>query len=189
MTTKRFTVVAILVAACGGSPPSHEPGVASADLRAGAAGDVAAPVRPFSGACTTTGVVAGQVLVDGVPGLLLTFEATCRLTHLGLTHATATQQVLFTGPSEVTISNTTTYVAANGDTLNATFTGAGTQVGLAATFSGTQRFTGGTGRFADATGEAKLEGTAAFDPLSIPPGGDLPTRFTGEYELRGTIAY
>jgi hypothetical protein len=68
------------------------------------------------------------------------------------------------------IENATIYTAANGDTLDASFSGTAlinVQTGDVR-FIGTETFEGGTGRFAGATGNADLEGTAsAFTNLGF----------------------
>lgn len=78
-------------------------------------------------------------------------------------------------------------IAANGDRLFGTYTGAGTvlvppaPVGRFAV-SGTLTFTGGTGRFAGATGTLAMQGTQVTD-FSLP---DLPTEVALRFE--GTIS-
>lgn len=53
------------------------------------------------------------------------------------------------------------FTAANGDLLRATSVGSGTPTGpTTLRFTGTASITGGTGRFASATGEMSVEGTA-----------------------------
>jgi len=77
------------------------------------------------------------------------------------------------------ISNTTTYRAANGDLLNAVFVGGGTLdlVTGDVAFSGKETFTGGTERFAGASGSDSLEGSASN------------ATNTGEFTVRGTLTY
>ena len=110
--------------------------------------------RPMGGTCDTTFVFTGQ-------GLHL--EGTCHFLHLGLTTLVAEQTVTFTGPTTVDITNTVVYTAANGDKLLSSFVGTGTidQSG-GVTFSGTETFLGGTGRFDGASGSMTDVGTASL---------------------------
>ncbi|HEY1458872.1 MAG TPA: hypothetical protein VGH59_02315 [Casimicrobiaceae bacterium] len=79
------------------------------------------------------------------------------------------------------IVNTTVYTAANGDMLFSNFVGAGVFTSATGvSFSGTETYDGGTGRFADATGSAALPGTAEFTS---------PTAGVGQYSVEGTISY
>ena len=77
------------------------------------------------------------------------------------------------------IENVTTYTAANGDTLDVSFSGTAL-INLQSgdvRFIGTETFVGGSGRFARATGSADLAGTASI--------------FTnlGSFTAEGSIAY
>jgi hypothetical protein len=122
---------------------------------------------PFRGA-------ADEMLTDVAPLgpnlLLLTVTATGEATHLGQ----------FTGIEEVvlnladgTFAGTRVFVAANGDRLYADVEGAFTS---ATTAEGTFTFTGGTGRFRDASGEADFE-------VVTSDGIDLALTFEGTIEL------
>jgi hypothetical protein len=101
--------------------------------------------RPFKGhaAGTVTGVAPSGALV---------VESTGDATHLG--KFTRTEYVDF-GPFG-TISGTVVFTAANGDELWADFSGGFTSP---TTAEGTYTFTGGSGRFSDATGTATFEAT------------------------------
>jgi hypothetical protein len=126
----------------------------------------AKPDRPYSGSCSTVVAPQGPPPAPGVPQLLdITYD--CTLAHLGRTTAAVQQVVSFAGagPSGVLLSlaNTTTYTAANGDQLIATFQGSALldpQTGDVS-FVGIETFNGGSGRFANATGNSQLEGTAS----------------------------
>jgi hypothetical protein len=99
--------------------------------------------RPFQG------VAAGSI--TGVtPDGAVVVESTGQATHLG--NFTRTEYLVF-GPSGA-ISGTVVFTAANGDELTADFTGGFTSP---TTLAGTYTFTGGTGRFSDATGTADFE--------------------------------
>jgi len=160
--TSRAFVVAAVVALTGVSIPAWaEPGGTD---------------RPYGGRCDTT--------ITQVSPVDLEIAGACHLLHLGLTTASTAQQVIPTGPPvgsllDVAIFNTTTYVAANGDTLESAFSGSGV-VNLAtgeATFHGTEIFLGGSGRFATATGSAFTEGAASL------------VTSTGSFTVQGTISY
>jgi hypothetical protein len=132
--------------------------------------------RPMKGHCLASFVFVGENT--------LRMNGTCRLTHLGLTTWTAVQ-TLSVGPGgEQQIVNDTIYRAANGDLLYGHFTGTGTQVDpMSLTFTGTETYTGGTGRFADVSSHATVTGGAAF-------AGFVPVPFgTGFWTTSGTIGY
>ena len=141
--------------------------------------------RPLKGQCATDVTILG-IAPDG--RLDLRIEYTCRISHLGLTHNTVIQSVIPTGPPEggflpAVISNTGGYVAANGDRVSSSFTGTGVTnlADFSAVFEGTESFLPGTGRFADASGTAHIEGTAVLDPAT--------GTGTAQFTLEGTITY
>ena len=140
----------------------------------------AKPARPYHGTCST--VVLPVTPPSTIPQeLAITYD--CTLTHLGRTTATVQQFVTPTGgsPSGVTLLlvNTTTYTAANGDQLRATFNGTALLDPATGevTFVGIESFNGGTGRFVGATGSAQLEGAASI------------VTNTGLFTTKGRIAY
>ena len=115
----------------------------------------AGALRPMGGRCDTTFVFTG-------PGPLH-IEGTCHFLHLGLTTLVAEQIVIPTGPTTVSITNTVVYTAANGDELHSSFVGTGTiDPSGSVTFSGTETFHGGTGRFHGALGSMTDVGTASL---------------------------
>jgi hypothetical protein len=134
--------------------------------------------RPLSGRCTTivTRLAPPPIEVQRM-------ELTCRISHLGLTHAVVTQTVdVATGD----ISNVGDFVAANGDMLSSNFAGTASlsftdPTDATVTFHGTQEFSPGTGRFAEATGTADINGTTH---LNLITGSG-----TGELTLDGTLTY
>jgi hypothetical protein len=85
---------------------------------------------------------------------------TCQLSHLGRAAVYVAQDINFATGTQVTVEFTLT--AANGDVLRATNVGMSQPNGPGVDFSGTMTVIGGTGRFANATGGARLEGTASF---------------------------
>jgi hypothetical protein len=169
-TTRSFALFALaLIAGCAeGSPVAP---AASRALLAGAspAYDAASISRPAGGSCVTQ----IEVLPADFPILLLHITGDCTLKHLGRATLDMTQSVnLITGA----ISNNSTYTAANGDILRAPFTGVATfNTDGSVSFTGSEVYVGGTGRFSSVSGSSALSGTAT-----------LPT---GEYTTSGSIAY
>jgi hypothetical protein len=110
-------------------------------------------------------------------------EYTCQISHLGLTRALVTQTVnVATGA----LSSSGVFVAANGDQLNSDFTGTAVlsftdPTDATVTFTGTEEFSPGTGRFADASGTADLAGSARVNLIT--------GAGRGEFTLKGTLAY
>jgi hypothetical protein len=133
--------------------------------------------RPFGGRCDTDITISPPVAGDAPNVLRLHIEYVCQLAHLGRTTAIAEQIVTFTGANTAISSNTTTYTAANGDQLFVSWAGTATSSGPDNTFSGPETITGGTGRFAGATGSTWVSGTASFATM------------TGQFTSVGTISY
>lgn len=124
------------------------------------------PERPYRGSCST---VIMPLTPPGVFPQQLHIDYECTLAHLGRTTAVVIQTVTPVAPPAdsvvpLLVQNKTTYTAANGDQLFATFTGTA-MLSLETgdvTFIGVENFKGGTGRFAKAAGSAQLEGTASI---------------------------
>jgi hypothetical protein len=176
---RAFLTVGIVALAGGCSSVDQ---VTAPSLAKGGTSEVA---RRIQGDCNTE-VTILNVAPDG--RLDLRIEYTCRLSHLGLTSNTVFQSVVPSGPPvngllPGVVTNTGAYVAANGDRVNSSFTGTGVTnlTDFTATFVGTEHFLGGTGRFADASGEAHIAGTAVLDPAA----GTGTAHFT----IDGTIRY
>lgn len=94
-------------------------------------------------------------VVDRPPIRLLTASATGEATHLGrFTRSESLVINLATG----TFTGTLTFTAANGDLLKADVAGHFTSP-TGASAEGTYTFTGGTGRFSNATGTVRFEVT------------------------------
>jgi hypothetical protein len=90
------------------------------------------------------------------PILTQVSTGTCQLTHLGHTGITTIQHInVTTGAQTAEI----TYEAADGDLLYANNVGQSTPAGPILTFSGTNTVVGGTGKFANATGQFEARGT------------------------------
>jgi hypothetical protein len=119
-----------------------------------ASGHPAAPTRPIKGECNLT----FEVLEVNFPILRQRDYGTCQLSHLG--------RAGFAGSLEVNLllgtqTGSRTFTAASGDELYATVAGTSEpiepgRIGFSATFT----FTGGTGRFANASGSAQGDGVA-----------------------------
>ena len=162
--------LALSTACADGSPVAPEATLSLLPDASGATRHAASLVaRPAGGQCVTQ----IQVLPADFPVLLLHITGDCTLKHLGRSTLDMTQSVdLITG----SIINNTTYTAANGDVLRAPFTGVATfNPDGSASFTGSEVYEGGTGRFSNASGSSALSGTA-----TIP---------TGEYTTSGSITY
>ena len=104
-----------------------------------------------------------------------TFVGAGAATHLARYEETGGVQ--FSDTADPTVSHleaSATYTAANGDQLYATFSGE--LNGVTGAISATVTYTGGTGRFANASGTATLSG-------QLLPGGSI------EVAVKGTIDY
>ena len=153
-------------------------------------------VRPIAGDCTTTITfidpgAAGQCAVfEPVPSAFIHIGGECTISHLGRTDVAAVQQLIFLldgsgrpvmingQPVVTSLRNCSILTAANGDELRHTTSGVVTPEGPAeVSFTGPMTFTGGTGRFAGASGSATFKGTAS-----------LATN-TGAFSFEGTVAY
>lgn len=159
--------VAGVLACADGSPTEPSALKASAPALARAV----ALSRPAGGECRTQFEFLSQTQI------LIALD--CNLRHLGRTSGTSSQTITFTGPTSNALTASTVYTAANGDLLYASFTGTGTidPVNLTVSFTGTETYSGGTGRFANASGSAALSGTASLITNS------------GVYTTTGTLTY
>jgi hypothetical protein len=95
------------------------------------------------------------VTVDLNAGLEISIEGTLNATHMGQTAWVAEVTSVDLG-AVITVNYASTLTAANGDTL--TTEAVGVIDGTALTFTGTETITGGSGRFAGATGHFVLTG-------------------------------
>lgn len=174
-----FAALALCACSADDQPTSSSPVEgAGGDAVSSPAGESSRDGRPLSGRCTTvvTRIVPPPIEVQRI-------EYTCRISHLGLTHAVVTQTVdVATGA----LSSSGVFVAANGDQLSSDFTGVATlsfvdPADATVTFHGTEEFSPGTGRFAAAHGTARLVGSAQVDLIT--------GAGTGEFTLDGTLTY
>ena len=138
-----------VLAGCAGDAASTAP--SDADLVR------AAPSQPtpLTGRCETSFAPPPYPLP---PVLRQVDEGTCQLSHLGRAAMYLVQDIHFATGTQVSVEFT--FTAPNGDVLRATNVGTSAPSGSGVQFQGTTTFVGGTGRFANATGEARLEGTA-----------------------------
>lgn len=145
----------VFLAGCDtGSPLSLDPGSETLFARS-AARTAQRPAVPLRGDCELA-IQPAEVIGPGVVRQL--DVGFCRLTHLGRTHVVSDKVINFATGTQTT---EVTLTAANGDVLLAS--GAGTNQMVApgrVVFRVELDFTGGTGRFAGASGEAVSEGEA-----------------------------
>jgi hypothetical protein len=143
--------LAFLLAACSADTltDATEPVQLSADLRQ------ASPAVPFKGRCE----MAIQPPTPIGPGLLHQIDiGTCEATHLGRASLESDKVINIIAGTQTL---ETLFVAANGDELRGTGTGTNTPVAPGRiAFTATLTFAGGTGRFADASGEVQITGEA-----------------------------
>ena|SRR5438105_4219158 len=128
--------------------------------------------RPMGITCNTTFAFTGVGVIH--------LEGTCYLLHLGLTSVVATQIVIPQQDGTLLITTVIVYTAANGDELFSSFVGIGNFTPTGVSFSGTETYNSGTGRFGDASGSAALVGIAQFTSAA---GG------VGEFSGEGNISY
>jgi len=122
--------------------------------------------RPWEGSCEGTGVFRSDFVTLDITG-------TCTLSHLGRTTTVGVETV------GAVLNAVHTFTAANGDLLHTTTTGTAV---LKPDFSGVifsniETVTGGTGRFANASGSATRIGSTNFSDGSA------------IWEIVGTLTY
>ena len=128
--------------------------------------------QPISGTCTTA---FAPPTLPPPPVIRQVDIGLCQLSHLGRTTIYSIQDIDIAAGTQTSIEYT--YTAANGDLLRAVNVGTNVPNGPGVRFSATTTFVGGTGRFANATGQASVEGTASF------------LTNTASYTVDGWIAY
>ena len=148
-TAARLTVLTLLAACTGETTTTPSPGLITI------AASHAQAEKPIRGSC--------QTRFDPPPFPLpavhrQTDVGTCKLSQLGAADFYAVQDIEFaTGTQRSVVVRIT---AANGDVLLASSVGSSTASGPVVQFSATLSFEGGTGRFANATGQATIAGRA-----------------------------
>ncbi len=114
-----------------------------------------ASARPLSARCQLA-IQPPQPISPGVLRQLDTGE--CIVSHLGKSTLVSDKVINFAAGTQVI---DVTFAAANGDVLKGSGTGTNTLVAPGrVAFTANLTFTGGTGRFANASGAAKIEGEA-----------------------------
>jgi hypothetical protein len=140
------------LAGCAGDKLATAPDGALAAR--GDAGSRAPAGRPIAGSC----VLSVTPISVTPPIVRQTDTGTCQLSHLG---KTAYAGVLELNLAAGTQRGERTLTAANGDVLRMVSVGTSQPSGPGlVSFSATLTFVGGTGRFANATGQARGEGTS-----------------------------
>jgi len=144
----------LMLAACGGGAPSVTTPNASAALSKSVAAQ-AAGALPIKGHCELT---FNPPPLPLPPVHRQIDTGTCWFSHLGKTALQGVQDINFAAGTQ---SGTRTFTAANGDVLRATHAGTSGPGGPGLVrFVTTITIVGGTGRFANATGQMTGEGTA-----------------------------
>lgn len=129
-------------------------------------------VRPIVGTCETS---FAPPTLPPPPVFQQVDIGWCELSHLGRTAIYSLQEIDIVAGTQRSIEYT--YTAANGDILRVVNVGTNVPNGPGVRFTATTTFVGGTGRFANATGQARVEGTASF------------ITNTASYTIDGWIAY
>lgn len=139
----------LLVGCSADALTAPEPVQLSSDLRE------AGRSVPFDARCE----LAIQPPTPVGPGVIHQIDTgICEATHLGRATLTS-DKIINIAAGTQTLE--TTFVAANGDVLRGTGTGTNTPIGPGrVAFTATVTFTGGTGRFAAAAGQATITGEA-----------------------------
>ena len=129
--------------------------------------------RELKGRCETTFPRATLPLP---PVLRQADNGSCQLTHLGRSALYSLKDIDFAAGTQAILE--VTFTAANGDVLRGTGSGTNRPAGPGlVSFAANVTFTGGTGRFASATGQARMTGTANLATSS------------SALELEGSITY
>jgi hypothetical protein len=155
LTSLIVVLPALSFVGCSGDAVTSPRSATLAKSAAMAADQTIVP-RPMSGECylrtlATVPYPAPPVFRQDVTG-------TCELTHLGHVTVQFVQVVNFATRTQQSLE--LTYTAANGDVLRAASAGTSRPTATGVTFSATIMFLGGSGRFTNATGQARAEGAA-----------------------------
>jgi hypothetical protein len=148
-------MIALTVGACADTTPMSLTGSLPIASTANSRGAVV-EVR-MSGRCETVFAPPPFPLPPAIHQVDL---GTCQLAHLGRSAFFAEQDISFATGSAV--SSDVRFTAANGDVLRATSAGVFVPNGSGVRISGVITFAGGTGRFVNASGDARIEGQVDF---------------------------
>ena len=151
-TSLALCIMLTAAAACAGDLPTEAPAPSPDGLSFQAHH---ASQRPLRGSCTVTSVE----LISFIPPILQQGStAQCRVSHIGLMQVETMQTINVATGSQQGMAE---WTAANGDVLYASSQGTATPTGATTiAFSGTTTITGGTGRFANASGVLNVDGWA-----------------------------
>jgi len=173
LTTLTVLVPTLVLAGCSGdvatSPRSQT--LVTAPRATDASRALAS--RSISGQCRLTALATDPY--PAPPVFRQVAVGACELSHLGRVTVQFTQVVNFAARTQQSLE--LTYTAPNGDVLRAASAGTSAPTATGVTYSATLTFLGGTGRFANASGQAHADGTA-----------DLVAG-TSQYTLDGWITY
>ena len=122
--------------------------------------------------------------VVNLADLSFAIDATGTISHLGKTTSHFDGAVTPTGANTFDIAGSVTVVAANGDELYGTFSGSGNSDAAGNSGPVIVTFTGGTGRFENASGSY----AGSFSQVLLNANGTTAT-YAIHYSLRGTISY
>lgn len=173
LTAAPAILLALALAGCSGDAPAPTAPNAPVLARAGLKHPMPA-TRPITGHCETT---FNPPPLPPPPVHRQIDTGTCQLAHLGRTSFYSVKDINFALGIQTTTE--ARFTAANGDVLRAVGSGTSAPGGPGRVrFSATLTFVGGTGRFANATGEIHIVGEA-----------NLATRTTALEIVDGWIAY
>jgi len=113
--------------------------------------------RPISGTCQTS---FAPPTLPPPPVIRQVDEGSCNLSHLGKAALYSVEDIEVVAGTQRSVEFTLT--APNGDVLRVTTEGTNAPNATGVDFEATMRFVGGTGRFANAAGEAQVTGSASF---------------------------
>jgi hypothetical protein len=169
VTALLFIVPGLALAACSADIPTSVRLAPSQEL----ATKASQTSSPIQGRCALT--VLSTTPYPAPPVFRQVAEGTCELAHLGRTTVHFIQVVNFGNGTQQSLA--LSYAAANGDVLQAASVGTSVPNATGVSFTSTITFVGGTGRFMNATGSARAEGSANL------------VSGTSQYLLDGSISY
>ena len=146
-------LLAFTLVGCTGNDTTTTATSSPAATLARVGGQTSAP-RPFGGRCDLT-----VAPLPSAPPLIRQIDTgTCQLSHLGRTKYEGVLELDLVARTQ---RGERTLTAANGDEVHLTTVGTSAPAGPGlVSFTATFTIVGGTGRFANATGEGRAEGTA-----------------------------